>query len=135
MSDHPAHTQDQPAPEPSPRPAIGPAGNSGRTLPPEIIAHVATKGDETLWQDHILSLVEHQRKGGTTTYLQNVQVCLDFVKQHGYPTGGPEGYTFVAHHGILEVFTEKESFERDFGDQNSECFILVRRCFSLLQLT
>lgn len=69
----------------------------------------ATKADSKMLQFYI-DMVEKQIKEETNpTRRQNAQVCLEYVRQHGYPA---QGYRFLIHQGIMEVLTEDESMKR-----------------------
>ncbi|KAK2602147.1 hypothetical protein N8I77_008703 [Diaporthe amygdali] len=52
---------------------------------------------------------------------ENAKVVLKFVRQHGYPA---QGYRFLGHHGIMEVWTDD-----DYPDNNEENLELIGGSF------
>lgn len=70
----------------------------------------ATKANDGIWK-MCIDMVEEQIKGERNPdRRQNAKVCLEFVKQHGYPA---TGYRFLIHHGTMEVLTQDEYPYRD----------------------
>lgn len=104
MSTNPSESQNQPVPTPTDR-----ATENGTSLSPTTIAGT-TKADSRMWQYYI-DMVEGQIKEETNpARRQNAEVCLEFVRQYGYPA---EGYRFLIHHGTMEVLTEDQYAFRD----------------------
>lgn len=69
----------------------------------------ATKADSEMLQSYINLVEEQIEKETNPTRRQNAQVCLEYVRQHGYPA---PGYRFLIHQGKMEVLTEDEAMER-----------------------
>lgn len=104
MSTDPSNTQTQPVPAPADKDTENRTG-----LPPATVAGT-TKANTTIWTFYI-DMVEGQiKEQKNPARRQNAEVCLEFVKQHGYPA---TGYRFLIHHGIMEVLTQDEYPYRD----------------------
>ncbi|KAL1858825.1 hypothetical protein Daus18300_009823 [Diaporthe australafricana] len=113
MSTDPPKSQDESVPVPTDEAAIDGATDSETKSSPAIVAGT-TKADSEIWQSYI-DLVKDQIKEQTNpARRQHAELCLEFVKQHGYPA---HGYRFLAHHGITEVFSYAEH-----PDKNEENF-------------
>lgn len=65
----------------------------------------ATKTDGDMLQFYINMVAEHIKKETNPTRRQNIQVCLEYTRQHGYPA---QGYRFFVHQGVMEVLTEDQ---------------------------
>lgn len=103
MSTDSLQSQNQPVPIPT-----NEVTKSGNESSPATVAG-ATKADGKMLQFYI-NMVEEQIKEETNpTRQQNAQVCLEYVRQHGYPA---QGYRFLIHQGKMEVLTEDESMKR-----------------------
>lgn len=106
---------------------------SDETVPPEVIARGTTRY-ENIWQSYIKMVEGEREKEANATRRHNIQVCLGFLKQHGYPA---YGYNYMIHHGVLEVLTDEEDLERGQDEQlreihpMSEAFGIVGCCWSL----
>lgn len=104
MSTDSSNTQNQPVPAPTDRDTENQPG-----LPPTTVAGTTTANKE-IWHFYI-DMVEGQiKEEQNLARRQNAEVCLEFVKQHGYPA---IGYRFLIHHGIMEVLTQDEYPYRD----------------------
>lgn len=60
-----------------------------------------------MWQAYISTVEDDSQKDSTAIQRQNLEICLEFIKQHGYPAGR---YNFFTHNGILEILMDKEVF-------------------------
>lgn len=99
MSSGPSKSQDQPVPTPTDR-----ATESGVESPAATV-NGATKEDDRFLHFYINLVQEHIEKETNPVRQKNAQVCLEFVRQHGYPA---QGYRFRVHCGTMEVLTVEE---------------------------
>lgn len=108
MSSDPSQPQDQPVPT-----APGGSTESGTDSSPVTVTG-ATRDDAEEVQGHI-SLVEGIIKNESSPVRRrNAEVCLEFVKQHGYPV---QGYRFFIHEGVIQVL-EKDQYEHITDELN-----------------
>lgn len=63
----------------------------------------------------------HLQGGLTASSRTNIEVCLEFVKEHGYPAGR---YNFLVDGGVLEVLTQHEIHQR-FIDAQPGAYSIV----------
>ncbi|KAH8766182.1 hypothetical protein F5883DRAFT_522610 [Diaporthe sp. PMI_573] len=102
-SPRPPEPQDQ-QPEPPLKPTAIATESGTESLSPATVTG-ATKADaESLL--FYLELVQGNIKEETNLVRrQNAEVCLEFLKQHGYPA---QGYRFLIHQGIMEVLNQDD---------------------------
>ncbi|KAG8166129.1 hypothetical protein KVR01_004681 [Diaporthe batatas] len=114
MSNDPSKSQDRLVPT-----ATDMAADSG----PDSSAPVAgtSKASDSTWQSYMNAMEKHIEEETSPARRKNIEVVLNFVRQHGYPA---QGYHFLAHHGIMEVWTDDE-----FPDKNEENLKLIGSTF------
>jgi hypothetical protein len=106
-SPRPPEPQDhQPEPPPLIIPTtIATATESGTESSSPATVTGATKADAQSLRFY-LELVQGNIKEETNPVRrQNAEVCLEFLKQHGYPA---QGYRFLIHQGIMEVLNQDD---------------------------
>lgn len=104
--------ENQSEPDPTSPPIVRTTADINGLLSPDTTSITGTlagtcKHDAEMWEFYI-NMVErqtHEEAEANPARRQNAEVCLSFVRQHGYPG---YGYQFLVHGGILEVFTEEE---------------------------
>lgn len=94
MSSDPSQPQDQSAPT-----VPGESTENGTDSSPATVAG-ATKADAEEVQGHIRLVEGSIKNESDPVRRRNAEVCLEFVKQYGYPA---HGYRFFVHEGVMEV--------------------------------
>lgn len=104
MSTDPSKSQDQPVPAPTDT-----ATASGTKSSPATVTGTTKVDNE--WLQFYIDMVERQiQEESNPARRENAQVCLEFVRKHGYPA---QGYRFLVYQGITEVLTEEQDMDRD----------------------
>lgn len=114
MSSDPSQSQDQPVPTPT-----GRATESGTESSPATVTG-ATKADGESLQFYIKMVEGNIKEETNPVRRQNAEVCLEFVKQHGYPA---HGYRFLIYQGTMEVLNQDDYKHRtrELAQQISGC--------------
>lgn len=114
MSTNLSQSQDQSIPA-----APNKATNSGNESSPAVAG--TTKANTSVWQSYIDAAERRIKEEKNPARQENAKVVLKFVRQHGYPA---HGYRFLAHHGIMEVWTDDE-----YPDKNEDNLRLIGGSF------
>lgn len=87
-----------------------------------------SKEDQDAWQCIVAALERHISEEETdTSYRQNIQACLDWLKTYGYPI---PGYVMWAFDGVVKCQTKDEAAASyktipGYFDRRYECFRVV----------
>ncbi|KAJ0116203.1 hypothetical protein J7T55_005149 [Diaporthe amygdali] len=114
MSTNLSKPQDQSIPT-----ATDKANNSGNESTPAVAG--TSKANSSIWQSYIDTVERQIKEEKNPARQENAEVVLKFVRQHGYPA---QGYRFLAHHGIMEIWTDD-----DYPDNNEENLKLIGGSF------
>lgn len=94
--------------------------SDSRTEPSQAVAGTS-KAKSSIWQTYINAMERQIKEEKNPARRENAEVVLKFVRQHGYPA---QGYHFLPHHGILEIWTDDE-----YPDNNEENLKLIGGSF------
>lgn len=88
---------------------------------------LCSKENQDAWQCTIRALERGISEETNTTYRQNIQACLDWVKLYGYPI---PGYIIWAFDGVVRCQTKHEAVISckaipDYLDRRHECIRVV----------
>jgi hypothetical protein len=126
MSSDTSQIQDQPVPTPP-----GSATQNRTDLSPATgTVTGATRADSKELQSYIEMVEDTIKEETNPVRRQNAEVCLEFVKQNGYPA---HGYRFLIHRGVMEVLKQDE-FNRRTDDLARQIPGCLRDAFGLVCL-
>lgn len=80
----------------------------------------ATRASAEEVQSHIDLVEDSIKKETNPVRLRNAEVCLEFVKKHGYPA---PGYRFLIHQGVMKVLKLEDFRHRtkELAEQTPGC--------------
>lgn len=84
--------------------------NGTDLLSPGATVRGTSKVDTDMWEFYVNMVQRNIEEETNPVRRQNAQVCLEFLRQHGYPA---HGYHFSVHQEIMLVLTTEQDRDRD----------------------